>query len=390
MLFDALLLLVALLRLTLAQQCRNITIPVSVNATNVLLSNTTAALPQNQTLVTAFVERYLQQPQPQAQYFINGTYQNIARYNITATFCTPSNASSVNTSKPLILAIHGIGFSKDYWFSSYNSTNNNRTSFANYALAAGYPVLAIDRLGCGNSSFPDGRNQVQTATHIEVVRSVVQAASNGSLVGQTRSYNRTVLVGHSYGSIISNGFVNRYPSLVSGIVLTGFSANATWVPQTFAGFNPKIAAQNQPSRFNTSTRRLPSSYLVWSDIYNNQLDFFHYPYFQQDVLQLAESRKQPVTMGELVTLGQGTVQTNFTGPVAVNTGNRDFIFCGGNCSATGVSNVSTVLDSASLLFPRSRNFSVLLQPDAGHALQLHTDARNSTQAILSFLAGNGL
>lgn len=383
MYFTDVVLSLAAVGLVAGQTCTNITIPVRVNTTNSMISNVTAPLPANQSQVTDFFQRFVQQPQPQANYFINGTYQNTAQYNITATYCVP--ASGVNASKPLQILIHGIGFDKSYWNFTYE------TSYVRRAVAAGYATLALDRLGEGNSSYPDGRNQVQTYTHRDVVYAINQAAKNGSLPGGAAPFRRTVLVGHSYGSIISNALVARWPNAVDGIVLTGYSANATWLPMFITGTNNKIAAQHVPTRFNVTARRLPYSYLVWSDIYNNLLNFHHYPDYNQSVLALTEARKGPVTYGEVITLGQGTVPTNFTGPVAVATGDRDFIFCGGDCTtganSTGYASIPAAVGA---LFNQSRNFTTLIQPNAGHALQLANSNANSTAQILSFLASNGL
>ena len=368
--------------LVAGQTCTNITIPVRVNTTQPRINNLTAPLPANNTQVTEFVQQYLQQPQPQSAYFINGTYQNAAQYNITATYCVP--ATGLNQSKPLQILIHGIGFDKSYWNFSQS------TSYQRRAATAGYATLAIDRLGTGMSSYPDGRNQVQINTHRDIVYYINNLAKAGTLPGQTTPFRRTVLVGHSFGSIISNLLVATYPNATDGIVLTGYSANGTWLPMTISGFNAKIANAQVPSRFNTTARRLPNSYFVWSDIYNNLLNFHHFPDANQSTLTLSEQRKQTVTTGELITIGSGIVPTNFTGPVAVATGDRDFIFCGGNCTATGNRSLSSIPAAAGVLFPRSRNFTTIIQPGSGHALQLAASNANSTNAILAFLAANGL
>jgi len=368
-----------------AQQCQNLTIPVSVNAVNMQLNNV-APYPTNQSQVTAFITNYVQIPQPQAMTFVNGTYLNNATYNISATYC-PATVNSTNSSRvnPLQILIHGIGFDKSYW------DFTDATSYTTPIRAAGYDTLAIDRLGCGTSSTPDGRNQVQTATHIEIVRAITLLARNGTLPQVNKTYTETVHVGHSYGSIITNGLVTKYPNITSGIVLTGFSANSTWVPQTFSAFNAKFANVNAPARFgNRSTRALNNSYLTWSDIYNNELAFFKFPFYNQSVIELDEARKQPVTYGEIITLGAGIGPANFTGPVQVVNGNNDFIFCGGNCSSTGVATIPSVQSTVALLFPKAANFSAYSAPNTGHAAQLHYSNRNTTAAIVSFLKTNGL
>lgn len=364
-----------------AQSCQNVTIPVSVSAVNSVL-NSLAPYPMNQTEVTAFITDFLQIPQPSSDRFINGTFTNAAMYNITGTYC-PSN-SSTNTTSPLQILIHGIGFDKSYW------DFTNATSYTVPVNAAGYDTLAIDRLGCGTSSKPDGRLQVQTATHIEIVRAITLMAKNGTLPGINKTFTQTVHVGHSYGSIITNGLVSMYPNITDGIVLTGYSANSTWVPQTFSAFDPQIMAVNAPARFNTSSLMLNNTYLTWNGISNNQLAFLKYPYYNQSVIALGEATKQPVTYGEIITLGAGIAPSQFAGPVHVVTGNNDFIFCGGDCSATNGTNLTSVPAGVAALFPSASNFSAFTPLNTGHAVQLHNNNLNSTMEVISFLKSNGL
>lgn len=366
-----------------AQQCQNVTIPVHVNSTNMILSDVAAPYPTNQSQVTSFVTSFISIPQPQTANFVNGTFSNVADYNISATYCRASNNTS--TPKGLQILVHGIGFDRSYW------DFTNATSYTTPVRAAGYDTLAIDRLGCGTSSHPEGRNELQTNTHIEALRAITMMASNGSLPSANSSYSEIVHVGHSYGSIIINGLVTKYPSLSQGIVLTGFSSNGTWVPQTFAGFNPKMASVNAPTRFgNMSASPLNNTYLTWTDIYNNELVFFKYPYYNQSVIEQDEATKQPVTYGEIVTLAGGIGASNFTGPVHVVTGHDDFIFCGGNASATGDPLVPSIPSTVSQLFQSASNFSVYTPLNTGHAVQLHYSNQNTTQEILSFLSSNNL
>lgn len=364
-----------------AQQCQNITIPVSVNATNSVL-NQNAPYPQNQSQVTAFISSFITIPQPSSANFINGTFQNVETYNITATYC-PATTNSTSK-KALQILVHGIGFDKSYW------DFTPATSYVAPIRAAGYDTLAIDRLGCGSSSKPDGRDQVQTATHVDYLSSITLQARAGTLPGVNTSYAETVHVGHSYGSIISASMVGMYPTITDGLVLTGFSTNSTWVPQTFAAFNPVIANVDILSRFgNTTSAYLNNTYLTWSNIYNNQLAFFYYPYYNQSTIELDEATKQPVTYGEIVTMSSLLGETNFTGPVQIVTGANDAIFCGGNCTATG-SNLTSIPMSAQLIFPKVDNFKVITPLNAGHAVQLHLQNQNITQQIISFLKGASL
>lgn len=107
------------------------------------------------------------------------------------------------------------------------------------------------------------------------------------------------------------------PSLSDGIVLTGFSHNASWQGQWLVSTVFHLASLNQPARFgNRST-----GYVTWGDEYANQYGFLHYPNFDPTVLAAAEAGKYPFTIGEVLT-GPPVVPVDapdFKGPVLVGT-----------------------------------------------------------------------
>ena len=86
------------------------------------------------------------------------------------------------------------------------------------ATAAGYPTLAIDRLGPGASDHPPAAQ----------VTAMSEAFARHDVVGQLRagkvgdvSFGKIVLVGHSYGSDIALRKAAAYAD-VSGIISTGW------------------------------------------------------------------------------------------------------------------------------------------------------------------------
>lgn len=181
-----------------------------------------------------------------------------------------------------------------------------------------------------------------------------------------KSYTNVVHVGHSYGSIISNGLVAMSPNASQGLVLTGYSSNGAYVPATLAGWDLQLASLNKPDRFGVgSNSPLPNGYLLTGTIRANQLAFFKYPQFDPVLLSYAEARKQPVTVGELITLAAGIVPTKFTGPVHVVTGANDWIFCGGDCTQS-YQNYTSIPGAVQALFPNASSFSVNLPTGTGH------------------------
>jgi pimeloyl-ACP methyl ester carboxylesterase len=93
-----------------------------------------------------------------------------------------------------------------------------------YASHQGYPTLAIDRLGNGDSDHPDPILVVQMPAHAEIAHGVVQLAKAGTSP-LPRAFDKVIYVGHSFGSLIGNLMNEKYPDAVDATVLTGWSDN---------------------------------------------------------------------------------------------------------------------------------------------------------------------
>lgn len=153
-----------------------------------------------------------------------------------------------------------------------------------------------------------------------------------------------------------------YPDISDGIVLTGFSMNGSFVGFFAAGADWQQANLNQPFRLGNSPTnnalnilntdgldlsngtivailnyfgltdpvaglgpempRVPyvNGYLVNSNANSNQYNFFLPPFFDTQLLYAGELTKQPVSVGELLTLGSVPMVNHFAGPVLIITG----------------------------------------------------------------------
>lgn len=154
-----------------------------------------------------------------------------------------------------------------------------------------------------------------------------------------------------------------YPTISDGIVLTGFSMNGSFVGFFGAGANFEQAYLNQPFRFGnlssstvdsvlkTYLRNMssaadesllnkysltdyvaglspspsarveyPAGYLTNANIGANQYLFFLPGFFDPGILLVGENTKQPVTVGELLTLTSGPMTNAYAGPVLIITG----------------------------------------------------------------------
>lgn len=64
--------------------------------------------------------------------------------------------------------------------------------------------------------------------------------------------------------------------------------------------------------------------------------------------------------------------------VQLTTGDSDTTMCGGNCTS--------ILEPAAIEFPASTRFATYLQPDSGHALNMHLNASAYFDVIMEFLS----
>lgn len=167
-----------------------------------------------------------------------------------------------------------------------------------------------------------------------------------------------------------------YPEISDGIVLTGFSTNGSFVGLFGAGGDFVQANLNQPFRFGNLTAasvesiidlsgvmvnsppypnvsvtavesvlnaygltdyvaglltpgpKVPyvNGYLTNKDIDANQYLFFLPGFFDPGALLAGENTKQPVTVGELLTLGSIPMANEFAGPVLIITGCKLFFY----------------------------------------------------------------
>ena len=191
-------------------------------------------------------------------------------------------------------------------------------------------------------------NEIQSFLEIQALAALTRMLRNGTLPGVPHAFQKIVHVGHSFGSAQSYALVNLYPDISDGVVLTGFSMNGSFVGLFASGGNFVLANKNQPFRFGgidyTAAESLlniyaltdyvaglqivdpvpyVNGYMTNANIDAQQYLFLLPGYFDQGLAQFGENGKQPVTQGELLTLGALTPTNNYAGPVMVFTGCKD-------------------------------------------------------------------
>jgi pimeloyl-ACP methyl ester carboxylesterase len=331
------------------------------------------------------------------------------------------------------------------------SYDNYKYSYVDTALAAGYSTLAIDRLGIGNSSHGDPFNEIQAQAEVEALNAVTTKLRNGGISEVGHAYKKVVHVGHSFGSVQSYWLSSKYPNNTDGVILTGFSGVSQFLPVLVAGWDLHSARLNQPLRFGNAANsgvgalaqglgiksdlvstltsllpksgistlssqdvynivatteindiingynytvpryNYPSGYLAQSDLTALQFAFLYPGMYDVGFAIAGEKTKQPVTVGELLTIGSSPASSSFAGPVLVLTGEHDLPFCGGNCyGKLPGSTDATLLAGFAAAYPASKAFETYVQPTTGHGLNFHYNATAGYKVIQNFLAGHGL
>ena len=102
------------------------------------------------------------------------------------------------------------------------------------------------------------------------------------------------------------------------------------------------------------------------------------------VEQYAE--RQPISLGELFTVGATLVTTDYAGPVLALLGQYDFPFCGGNCNYPEDLAAATVR----AWYPLSMQSDSKVLPEQGHCLNAHYAAPTAYAQIFDFLKARGV
>ncbi|GAB7331401.1 hypothetical protein MBLNU13_g02824t1 [Cladosporium sp. NU13] len=355
-----------------AMHCTNLTVPVDLMARNSVFNYTA---PQNNIEVTNFILDNTQQGANYTKTLLDDYKTVKGHYKLAATYCVPGDGHSAKKPKTLQILTHGIGFDRSYWNIPFDAGNYSYSAVATDKY--GYATFAYDRLGIGQSSHGDPVQEIQTALEADALRAVTEDLRNGCVEG-VDEYEKFVHAGHSYGSILTYALTARYPKLSDGIALTGFAQNGTFVPFFELGGN-FIDVKENPDL----APQYAHGYLAAGDASGVQTNFFSPGAFDPKILAFAAKTGQPVTIGELLTIGGGTAAPNpFAGPVLIITGERDVPFCGGSCY-NGAPSGSSIPAQAQKTFTGT-NITTVIVPKAGHGLNLEYSHPFTYKSINNF------
>ncbi len=274
----------------------------------------------------------------------------------------------------VLVLVHGATYDSTYWSWPQAPAAH---SFTWAALAAGYAVLAVDRLGDGESSRPASALDTFTA-QVDTLHQVLQAAR--------RTWPRVVAIGHSFGSSELAQDLATWPGDAAAVAFTGFGRTVS--PETTAlarsGF---AAAITQGSRFRrltdvgylTSTTQAVRDQLLYVDTASSP-----------QTRAYDQATRDTVTVGELA--GRPVDPALQTRSLAVPTllldGQLDNHYCAGAqlMSEVGLDNCAT---AASLYASERGNFGPCLTaavvPGSGHDLTTENGASTAARLTLTWL-----
>ncbi|KZV85194.1 alpha/beta-hydrolase [Exidia glandulosa HHB12029] len=331
-----------------APQCTESLVPITASATNFDLSSGSA--PPNATLP------------------VSGTF------DIHLRLCAPT-VPVPSRARTLQVLIHGASCNEEYWDSTFKPETY---SYVRHAAAQGYWTLNFARLGDGESARPDGIDIVQVPFEVALVSEIIKLARAGRLPGEHSSFEKVVILGHSFGSITLNNIVATAPDLVDAAIFTGFA-------HTFGPTDPITVAKFGPARdIDPRFADLPPAYLTTLNASTRAAAFYGAPdSYEPDALAWDEAHKDTTTTGEVLTFqgGAAAEAPSFTGDVFTINGDADGIFC----TKPGCANLA---DEAKF-YPAARSAEFAVIPGAGHSVNFHIAAPAAYGAIQRWLNEHG-
>ncbi|GKT56797.1 alpha/beta-hydrolase [Colletotrichum tofieldiae] len=366
---------VAFAALAAARVCRDLTVEVSITARNGVFNIST---PETNIDVTNILVGLSEQGRNfTAEHLVD--YANVGgTYHLASTYCEPDSGPG----RVLQVLTHGIGFDRSYW--DFPANGYNYSYVGPVVDDYGYSTFSWDRLGIAESSHGDPVSEIQGWLELAALKALTDKLRAGTVPGLC-TFEKIVHVGHSFGSVHSYALTATYPDISDGVILTGFSPNATFLPYFLLG-GAFVQANDVPALSD-----YPPGYLASSYEGAVQVCFSAQGNFDPAIQTASYESGQPVTVGELLTIGgEAGSPSAFAKPVLVITGEKDLPFCGGNCLATGNPELPSIPAAAAEVLKNASPFEAYIVPDAGHGLTLSYSHVEVTGKIQDFLAQNGL
>ncbi|KAI1262344.1 hydrolase [Xylariaceae sp. FL1019] len=290
-----------------------------------------------------------------------------ADYEISARFCEPSPDQETHEDT-LQLLVHGSMYNKAMWDFPYKRDTYSWTRFMNLN---GFATLAVDLVGAGKSTHPDGLLEAQIEVFVQTLHDIIQQLRTTTLLGKT--FSQIAYVGFSVGAIVGNGIADRYPNDVDMLLFLGITWMKDYIYPVFMAGGQTAAAKVNPRKWG----KLEEYYQTQPSILGREMSLYSGDY-ETGALEMDHAMRDTDTLGAAVAFPFHLVTaTNYTGPVFLGIGENDGIFCGGSCGDMPYGVLGR--------FPQASLHKVKIYPRAGHALVFHQCARELQKDVLGFL-----
>ncbi len=270
-------------------------------------------------------------------------------------------------STTLLTLVSGATYDHNYWDLPNVAT---KYSLVDAAAKQGYATLNLDLIGRGGSDRPDG-SLLSEQTQAYAIHQVVQYMQ-GAGAG-TYGLDKTVLVGHSVGSIDSIIEDAAYHD-VSGLVLTGFQHYFGADAGPVIGSNV-LTSQDPNPRLNV----YPPNYKTAPDSVRRA---YYGPTVDPKVLAEDIATKSVISVGEDKAVPSYVTNTALSDqvdvPVLTLTGQNDGFF--------GSANPLTQATVEGQNFTGSPSFQDIVIPGTGHDLQLSPTAPETDGILLNWIS----
>jgi pimeloyl-ACP methyl ester carboxylesterase len=289
-----------------------------------------------------------------------------ADQKIFAEFCLPRGRAP----QTVQLLVHGFTYNHTYWDFPYQPT---KYSYLDAAVRAGYAVLAIDRIGEGQSSHPPS-SQIVFPNTIYTLHQVVDDLLHGTL--ETK-FDSVIEIGHSAGSDYIIDEQSTYQD-ADALILTGYSHKDSPTFEKLIG-PAQHPGVDDPKFANSG---LDAGYVTTKPGEIGPL-FFDLPGADPNVIALNEKLKDTGELAE----GQSSpdfskLTPNIHVPTLIFTGQHDIAYCAAD--AADCSTEQSFYQAESPYFTSAACLRTMVIPNTGHDVALHYSAPESDRLILNW------